>query len=128
MNYINFNDIEGVVWLSGGQELSLVQANVTLDSRNVTADNLVSSQVEIISGPAGADINSDIRFTAVSTTGNTKMSSATWSYTEIECDPIDRYVVITFIDEEGNILEQLDLDLNKIDLGLPVYVTFSFGF
>jgi hypothetical protein len=40
-----------------------------------------------------------------------------WSWTLMECDPTANVMSVSFIDDDGNALRQLNLDLNKADIG-----------
>jgi len=124
LQYINNEEISGVVWISGGLELSLLIGNLSLIS-NETAVN--STQFEVVVGPVGSQINAVVKLSSLQLSGPYKMIGPSWTYTEIELDPISMEMNITLIDDVGIRFNNLNLNTTDFELGIIDTSTPAFG-
>ena len=91
LSYIDDNNIEGVVWLSGDFHLAFIA--------NVSTSGAGANQREILAGPGGQSPNA-----LVPTLQPPQFSFATGTnnYTTLELDPAKRMVTVGYHNAAGN--------------------------
>jgi len=117
LEFIDNNQIGGVIWISGGIGFSLLRTGHENTPINSTT---VSNQFEVVVGPSGSRINPNIQLTSLLGLAGQSFQAIidTWSYTQFSADPVAGTVTITFIDDYGNPIQTFALNVLQSNLGL----------
>lgn len=102
LTHIEDNQIGGVLWLTGDFHVGGV---MKIDPPGGPADQAW----EVMVGPAGSPINSAANF--IQTGVRIPVLVKRWSYTLFEADPETGIVIVTFIDDAGDLVDEMTLVL-----------------
>jgi len=118
LNFIDNNNIAGVMWISGGIGFSILRTGrETTINESLTTTN---EQLEVVVGPSGSKVNPNIQLTSLLGLAGSQFKAIvdTWTYTLFDADPVAGTVDISFIDDFGSTIQTFSLNVNATNYGI----------
>jgi len=115
LEFIDNNNIGGVIWISGGIGFSILRTG-----HETTKSNSTSNQFEVVVGPTGSKVNPNIQLTSLLGLAGSNFNAIidTWTYTLFDADPVAGTITISFNDDYGNEIQSFSLNINESNFGL----------
>ena len=105
LSHIEIEQIEGVFWVSGDFHYT------QLGRLALEEDALGGNQWEVLSGPAGSNINPLVTTGLLQANDQFPIILETWTYVAIELNPVTGTAKLEFIDGGGLLIAEYELDL-----------------
>ena len=105
LSHIEQNEIKGVFWVSGDFHYT------QLGRLALEEDALGGRQWEVLAGPAGSNINPLVTTGLLEANEQFPIVLETWTYVSIELNPVTGETHLEFVDGEGLVVAEYELEL-----------------